>query len=124
VATEQTKQIIGQRIRDRRESFFLTREALCERLKAGGYDISGTHLYNIESGLNSISAENLSILANALKTPLAYFYGESYLPDMRPEEYTALALMDKLTPAEINGWLLPLIKVVVELSAIKSKKAN
>lgn len=119
-----SKEAIGKRIRDRREQFSLTREALCALLKGGGFDISNTQLFNIESGKNSITADNLVVVANALKTPVVYFYGMDAQPPLRPEEYTALSFMGRMSTGEISGWLLPLMRLIVEIGEIKARKAN
>lgn len=93
----------GQRIRDARERLGITQEELAARLKKSQNAIS-----DYENGRRAIRITELPDLANALETPVAYFFG-----DDNPEEEAA-ALIAQLNP-ERRRELFARLRLEVEL---------
>lgn len=61
---------VGRRIRERREAVGLSRQALARKL---GLTFSQVQKY--EKGANRIGAGRLLLIADALRVPVAYFFG-------------------------------------------------
>ena len=94
---EQLQKEIGKRIRSRREYLHLSQEALSEL--AG---VSRVTISNWERGERSINAAELPALAEALKVPLAYFYGEEEIEGpLISSYYSGLSPARRATADEI-----------------------
>jgi transcriptional regulator with XRE-family HTH domain len=63
--------LVGVRVRDRRVALGMSQDALAKKL-----GLSFQQVQKYEKGTNRISAGRLFVLAQALTSPIAYFFGE------------------------------------------------
>jgi transcriptional regulator with XRE-family HTH domain len=63
--------LVGVRVRDRRTAMGMSQEGLAQKL-----NLSFQQIQKYEKGTNRISAGRLFVIAQALATPIGFFFGE------------------------------------------------
>jgi len=83
----ETKQVIGQRIKEARKRLGFTQQQLADMIPG----CSGSRVSNYETGFREPDATMLLALANALCVPVSYFYGLADLEEMSADEKALLS---------------------------------
>lgn len=91
--TDLNFEMIGQKIRERRQSLGITQEFVANRL-----DVNPSHISNIECGRANPSLTALVKIANVLQCSVDYFIHEEYTFRMNRQEDMTLddKIIDKL----------------------------
>lgn len=97
--TDLNFKIIGQKIRERRQSLGITQEFIANRL-----DVNPSHISNIECGRANPSLTALVKIANILQCSVDYFIHEEYTFSIHRQEDMTLdnQIIDKLKYCDAN----------------------
>jgi len=107
--------LVGVRVRDRRIALGMSQDALAKKL-----GLSFQQVQKYEKGTNRISAGRLFVLAQALLTPIAYFFGEAIGGSRQPgfaEDAAPSPVMNFVASREGQ-------ELAVALAQIKDTKAR
>lgn len=115
-----TSREIGEKVKKKRRELGISQEELAERL-----GVTYQQVQRYENGMNKLNVENIQVIADALDTPVSYFFGngrkdivsEGLTPYLPVDESKLLGYFKRIKRKKLRDLVFQVAKLATKLKA-------